>query len=86
MSARKQQHIAMDSAQAAHNAIRPGGYLLRRFTSRATVAEKLPFWTLCADLGPAAAFVFAIVPLDQVTIDFGNGAESGQLTSPNGAL
>ena len=62
----------------ADHAVGPGGNMLRRFSSRATIAEELPVRTFCADLSPGSALLFPIVPLDQVTIDFGNRPNPGQ--------
>src|SRR5262245_62284010 len=86
MPAGKQQHFTLHGAHTAHHAVCPEGHLLRRFTSGATIAEELPFRTLCTDLDSAQPLVLPIVPLNQVRIDFGGRAESGQFTSPKGAL
>src|SRR6516164_1398629 len=71
MPARKNQHVAFDCAHSAHNAVGPRANLARRLSSWAAVTEELPVRTLCMDFSRAAAFILAIVPLDQVGIDLG---------------
>jgi hypothetical protein len=46
----------------------------------------LPVGALCTDLFGAATLILAVVPLDEVAIDFGYGPESSQGASPAGAL
>jgi hypothetical protein len=38
------------------------------------------------DLGRASTFILAVVPFEQIVIDFDCGAEAGQLTCPPCAL
>src|SRR4029077_1824561 len=77
MSARKNQYIAFHRAHATGNPIRSGANLFRRFSVRATVAEQLPVRSDRMNLRGSNAFVIAVVPLDQIGIDFGCGAEPG---------
>src|SRR4051794_744327 len=81
MSARKQQYVTWHGTQTAYYAVRPGGHLTWRFAARATVAKDLPVRSIGADFGPSEAFIGAVVPLDQVFVDLGDCAESGELTS-----
>src|SRR5271166_3636794 len=86
MPARKNQHVAFDRAHPAHDAIGPRAYLARRLSSGAAVTEELPFRALRMDLSRAAALVLAVIPFDQVGVDFGRGAKAGQLARPHRAL
>src|SRR6516162_3473602 len=78
MPARKNQHIAFDCAHSAHNAVGPRADLARGLSSWAAVAEELPVRTLHMDLSGAATLISAVVPLDQVAIDFGRGLKACQ--------
>ena len=86
MAAGKKQHVALEGSHPAQHAVSPRAYLVRRFTSGATVAEQLPIRALSIDLGRASALVLAVVPFDQIAIHFGDGPEAGQLTGPCRAL
>src|SRR5271163_854890 len=86
MPARKNQHVASDRAHPAHDTVGPRPDLARRLSSGATVTEELPVRALRMDLSRAAAFILAIVPLDQVGIDLGRTAKSGQLAGAGRAL
>src|SRR5207237_3805176 len=55
---------------------------VRRFTSGATVAEQVPVRALSVDLGRAETLILAVVPLQQIAINFGYCPEAGQLTGP----
>src|SRR5262245_43128850 len=82
MAAGKNQNVSVHSAQAAHHPVGPRANLIRRLSSRATVAKYLPTGTLGKDLGRATAFIFTVVPFEQVTIDFRHGSETGQFEVP----
>src|SRR5205823_3286490 len=71
MSARKNQNIAFDPSHTAHNVIGPGANLVRRFAPGASVAEEKPIRALRANLFRSETSVIAVVPFDQVAIDFG---------------
>jgi hypothetical protein len=83
---RKNQNVALDRAHAANHTVSPRSNLGWRFPSGTTVAEQLPARALGMDLPSAQTLVFAVVPFDQVAIDFGLGAEASQLAGPGGAL
>jgi hypothetical protein len=59
---------------------------LRRLTARAAVPKELPVRTFGADLHTAAAFIVAIVPLDKITIDFGDVSKTRELARSGCAL
>ena len=86
MPARKQQHIAPDGAQPCDDAIGPRAHLVRRFASRATVAEQQPAGTFDVNFRGPPALILAVVPLDQVGIRLGGAAEAGQFAGSHGAL
>jgi hypothetical protein len=62
------------------------GDLVRRFSTRAAVGEEIPIRAFDLDLGGPAAFVVAVVPFEQIAIDFGDSAEAGQVARPRGPL
>src|SRR6185503_5450100 len=86
MSAREEQRVALDRPHPADHTIRARAHLLRRLSARAAVAEELPVRALGPDLGAAPPLVRAVVPLDQVLVDLGRGAEPRQLAGAGGAL
>src|SRR5262249_8214648 len=59
--------------------------LLSRFAPRTAVTKKAPIRTFRTNLGRSAAIVIAVVPLDEVGIDFRHRPEADQLTSTHGA-
>src|SRR5262245_46328942 len=85
MSTGKKQNVLRRRAQSTRHAVGSRGDLLRRFASRATVKEQAPIRPFSANFGRGAAFVFAVVPLDEVGIYFRHRPEAGQFTSPPGA-
>src|SRR5215470_19096111 len=86
MTAGKNQNVPVDGAQAAHHPVGPRAYLIRRLSAGTTVAKYLPTGTFRKDLGRATAFILAVVPFVQVTIDFRHGSEASQLAGPARAL
>ena len=71
MTAREEQHVALDRAHAAHHVIGAGAHLIRRFPTGAAVAENLPVGAFGVDFGAGATFVVAVVTFDQIAIDLG---------------
>ena len=78
MPARKNQHVTFDRPHPAHDAVGPRADLTRRLSSGAAVAEELPVRALRMDLGRAPPLILAVIPLDQVGVDFGRGPKAGQ--------
>jgi hypothetical protein len=78
MPACENQYVSWSRTQSANDAVRTGADLLRRFAFRAAVAEQVPVRALRADFGAPAAFIFAIVLLDEVTVDLCHGAKTCQ--------
>src|SRR5438552_16335572 len=86
MGARKQQNVAVDGAYAIDDAVGPCAHLVRCLPAGAPVAEQIPIRAFLQDLDSAAAFILAIVPLDQIRIGLGLLAEACELACPDGAL
>src|SRR5258708_11270979 len=86
MSARKDQHIAFDRTHATHNVIGPRANVVRQFSAGAAVAKQLPVGAMCMNLHRSETFVLAVVPFDQIAIDFGCGRKAGQFAGASSAL
>jgi hypothetical protein len=86
MPAGKQQHAAIQCAYSAHHTIGARAYLIQRLPFRTTIAEQFPLWTGLPNLTGSQTLVFAVVPLDQIGIDLGRSAETGQFASARGPL
>src|SRR4030095_8967161 len=86
MSARKKQHISRHSAHAPHHPIRSGRGFGWRFPSRSAVAEQFPVRALPMNVGTIATLVIAIVPFDQVAVDFSDSSKASQLARAPGTL
>ena len=77
--ARKNQNVPLYCTHAVNHTIRPRSNLAWRFATGTTVSEELPVKAPGMDLRSAQTLVFAVVPFEQVAIDFGLRAEAGQL-------
>src|SRR5262245_8383704 len=86
MPARKEQDVRLHRANAGHHAVGSGADLIRRLSSRAAVAEQLPFRTFFVNLLGALALVLAIVPFEEVAVGLCCGGEASQLAGPGCAL
>jgi len=86
MPARKQQNVAWDVANAAHDAIGPDADLIRCFSSRTTVAKQLPARTLFVDLLCATSLILTVIPFQQIAVALRFASEAGQLASPHRPL
>src|SRR5262245_13593467 len=86
MPAGKKQHVPLHCVQAVHDTVSPCRSLGRRFPSWAAIAEQFPAGTLRPDLGGAPPLILAVVPLDQIRINFSHSPEAGQLAGPGRAL
>ena len=86
MAARKKQHVALDRVHPAHDTISTRAHLTRRFPSRATVPEQLPVWALHVDFRRAAALIIAVVPFEQIAINFGYRPETRQFATSYSSL
>src|SRR5215216_528133 len=86
MSARKNQYIGVERADTRNNTIGTRANLFRRFSVRATIAKQFPIRSCGVDLCRSQTFVVAVVPFDQITIDFSYGSKARQFTSSKSAL
>src|SRR5690349_8510572 len=76
LPARKNQHIPLHSAQAVDHSLSSCVNLFWRLTARTSIAKQLPVRPLPSDLGTGTALILAIVPFDQVRVDFGHSSEA----------
>ena len=72
MPARKNQHVAFNGSDSAHYAVGARADLVGQFSSRTAFAEQLPVRALRVDFSRAAILILAVVPFDQVGVDFGH--------------
>src|SRR5262249_18448522 len=86
VAAREGEHVAVGGAGAGDDAVRARRDLVRRLAARTAVAEQVPVGPLGVDLDGAAALVGAVVPLEEVRLALGDGAEAGELAGAGGAL
>jgi hypothetical protein len=84
--AREDQHIPRSRAYSAYHSVGSGGNLFRSFTARAAIAEQLPSGTLGVNIGSEASFILAVVPFEQIAIDFVYCPEAGQYACADRAL
>src|SRR6267143_673002 len=82
----EKQNVARRRPHAVQYSVSPRGDLLWRFAARAAVAEQLPVRAFRTDLDRTATLVLAVVPLDEVVIDFSRRSKAGQFTCPTRAL
>src|SRR5436309_6258603 len=82
----EQQHVTFDTAQAFHRAVRPRANLFWRFPSGAAIPKQLPIRALPVDVSGKATLILAIVPFEQVPIDFSHSSKASQLAGPGGTL
>src|SRR5213076_127584 len=79
VSAREEQGVPVDCPNPAYHPVGPRSDLVRRLPSRAAVAEQPPVGALGADVGAGATFIRAVVPFEEMRLDFRRGAEASQL-------
>jgi hypothetical protein len=77
----KEQNVPGDFPHSAYDAVRARADLLGCVASRATVREQVPPRALRPNVDTTAAFILAIIPLDEVRIYIGDGAKPSQFTS-----
>src|ERR1700730_431218 len=75
-----------EGAHTVHHGVSTRRHLFGRFTARAAVAKQQPIRALGMNLGRGKPLILAIVPFEQIAIDFGYGPEPGQLTSARRTL
>src|SRR5713226_5459514 len=79
MAAGKNQHVTFDRAHAFHRAVCPRANLVRRFSSRAAITKQLPFGALLVDVSCETALIVAVVPFEQIPVDFRHSSKASQL-------
>src|SRR5262249_54183860 len=70
MPAGENQHIPFDRAHAFDYAVCSRPHLGRRFPAGAAIAKQLPLRALPVDVSRTAPFIRAIIPFNQVPVDF----------------
>jgi len=85
VATREEQNVAGDPAHSLHYAVFPRSNVFWRFAPWAAVAEQVPVRAFGKDVSRVAAFVLAVVPFDQVTINLGYGSEPSELARPHAA-
>src|SRR5438874_2506798 len=86
MPAGEKQHVTFDTARAFHRAVRPRANLFWRFPSGAAIPKQLPIRALPVNVSGKATLILAIVPFEQVPVDFSYRSKSRQLAGPHRAL
>src|SRR2546428_8070043 len=74
--ARKEQDVPPDLAHPTYHPVSPRSDLFGRLATRTAVAEQLPARALGVDFGAGATLVRAVVPFEEVRLDFGDGTEA----------
>src|SRR3974377_1771435 len=85
MPTRKDQHISLNRVHTAQYLVGPRGDLVWRLSPWTAVAKQLPVRPLLADFATPATLILAVVPFDQLAIDFGHSSEAGQFAGPGRA-
>jgi hypothetical protein len=80
MSAGKEQDISTKRPDTLNYTVCPLADLRWRFASRRAVAEQLPVWTFCKNLGRTQPLILTVVPFHQLRIGFGLPLPSGGLS------
>jgi hypothetical protein len=86
MAAGEEQNIAEHGADSSDHTVSPRSYLCRRLAARTAVAKELPIGPILENFGSPEALIVAVIPFDQIPIDLGCGANSGQLASSTRSL
>ncbi len=84
VAARECQHVAIDTVYSGDEAFSAHCHVFGRFTARAAITIEFPAGLLFQDVAGQLSLEAAVVPLDQVMIDFRADSEAGQLTSFRG--
>src|SRR5262245_24209217 len=82
MSAGKKQYVSLHPARAFDRAVCPRPDLVRRFPSGASITKQLPLGALLVDISGEAALILAVVPFEQVPVDFSHSSKASQLAGP----
>src|SRR5215510_3173692 len=74
------------TARAFDRAVCPRPDLVRRFPSGASITKQLPLGALLVDISGEAALILAVVPFEQVPVDFSHSSKASQLAGSGSAL
>src|SRR4051794_17155313 len=86
MAAREDQHVAIDATGARNDAVRAQADLLGRFAVWTAIVKNHPAGLARQDPISFLTFEIAIVPFDQVRIQFCNAPVARKLASAGGTL
>src|ERR1700760_3048950 len=86
MAARKHDRPVIGRAKASDDAIGAGADVSWLLAVRAAIPEQEPAGTVRENLAALATFVVAVIPFEEIGIEFGDAAESGELTGAPRAL
>src|SRR5215813_1296692 len=78
MSAGKKQYVPLHRTHAFHRAVCARPDLVRRFPSGASITKQLPLGALLVDISGEAALILAVVPFEQVPVDFSYSSKASQ--------
>src|SRR5260370_24454707 len=81
VSAGKEQYISRNREHTLNYTVCPLADLCWRFASRGAVAEQLPVWTFCKNLGRTQPLILTVVPFHKVRIGFGRSSKPSQFAS-----
>jgi len=80
------EHIPRNGTNSLHDAVCSRCHLPRHFSPRAPITERFPVRALSQDVNRAAALILAVVPFDQVGVNFGDVSKTRQFAGPPGTL
>jgi len=86
MAAREEEYGAINGSDAIDHAGGAGSDFAERFAARESIAEHFPIRAPGVNVRRPEALILAVVPLDEVAIDFGARGEARELAGPAGAL
>src|SRR5260370_5226885 len=86
VSAGKEQYISRNREHTLNYTVCPLADLRWRFASRRAVAEQLPVWTFCKNLGRTQPLILTVVPFHQVRIGFGHISKPSKFASSGSTL
>jgi hypothetical protein len=86
MPARKYEYISLSCSSAIYDAVRPSTDVLNCLASWAAIAKKLPTGALNLNIRSAPALVVAVVPFDEIGIDFHGISKASQFARPHRSL
>src|SRR4030095_4332626 len=86
MPAGEKQHVTLDTAHPFQRAVRRRANLFWRFPSGSAIPKQLQIRALLVNISGKATLILAIVPFEQVPVDFSHSSKAGQFAGPGGTL